>query len=490
MMNKQNLYPQISGPLFEDVQNQRLFSDSKTFVDFIPMSDPNYILTLYAEQKKQPDFKLNQFIEAHFTMPHHDITEFEFKKAHTMEQHIESLWPVLTYGAHDDQHPYSSLIHLPYPFIVPGGRFREIYYWDSYFTSEGLACSGHIDRVVDMAKNFGYLIDQIGHIPNGNRVYYKSRSQPPFFCSLLDIVARYKGIEAIRELIPALEKEYQFWMNSDRAVLVNDNVTLNRYWDDNPAPRPESYREDIALYKKATPAQQQHLYRNIRATCESGWDFSSRWLKDPHNLATLYTTELIPVDLNSLLYYMENKLSEYFMHFGQPEKALSYAEKAALRKTAINQFCWDATQNFYVDYNFKEQQLSPSLTLAAAYPLFFKIASPEQAKAVAKRLQEEFLYPGGLVTTLIETEQQWDKPNGWAPLHWIAIQGLKQYGFDDLAQDITNRWLTLNRQIFKRCHKMIEKYNVCGTALAGGGEYPLQDGFGWTNGVAIALIKL
>lgn len=491
----------ISGELFEAVQKSKVFPDCKTFVDCVPKINPKEILKKYHQEKNHLSFDLSHFIDQYFNFPK-QADHFITNEHHSMEKHIESLWPVLSSDPDLNKSPYSSLIPLPYPYIVPGGRFREIYYWDSYFTSEGLVRSGHIDLVENMANNFAYLIEKIGHIPNGNRIYYLSRSQPPFLNCMLDILEREKGFIILHNYIPALEKEYEFWMDGKnnlsknnahyrRVILTENNIILNRYWDDLPAPRPESYREDVDLYQQTPKQYQFNLYLNIRATCESGWDFSSRWFRDQKNIETVYTTEIIPIDLNCLLYHTEEKLFNYYSVMNNFEKIKKYQSALEKRKQGIQEILWNEKENFYHDYHWTEKKSTSTKSLAAVYPLFFKICTQSQADAIANTLEKFFLYDGGLITTLTVTSQQWDKPNGWAPLHWLAVNGLLNYGHEKLAKEITKRWLTLNENVFNRTGKMVEKYNVCDTSLkAGGGEYLLQDGFGWTNGIAIALKKL
>jgi alpha,alpha-trehalase len=143
-----------------------------------------------------------------------------------------------------------------------------------------------------------------------------------------------------------------------------------------------------------------------------------------------------------------------------------------------------------MDYDFKKKQSTQVISLAGAYPLFFEIADDAQAKAVAEKIQSSFLKPGGLVSTPYNTGQQWDAPNGWAPLQWISIQGLRNYGQDSMASDIKDKWLKLNQRVYQQTYKMLEKYNVEDLSKeSGGGEYPTQDGFGWTNGVYQKLSK-
>jgi len=242
------------------------------------------------------------------------------------------------------------------------------------------------------------------------------------------------------------------------------------------------------LAKDAT--KKNKLYRNIRAAAESGWDFSSRWFKNKQQFSTIHATEIIPVDLNCLLLNLEKTIAKSYLISGKKELSDRFEKLAAKRKEAINTYCWNEEMKFYFDYDYVENKQTNSLNLAAAFPLFFKIATNEQAAGVAKMLKERFLYNGGLVTTTETTDQQWDAPNGWAPLQWMAVQGLSNYGHSDLAVDVAKRWLELNKKVFENTGKMMEKNNVVDiNMMDGGGEYPAQDGFGWTHRVYLALDK-
>lgn len=479
---------QLKGELFERVQIEEVFPDSKTFVDSSPAFEHEIILDKYKNEKNKSSFALKEFVKEAFILTPSAGGDLNLDKNRTMEEHISALWNILLRGPDKKASSYSTLLPLPYPYIVPGGRFTEVYYWDSYFTSEGLAASGKMDIVENMVKNFAYLIDNYGHIPNGNRVYYLSRSQPPFFCSMVNILFKNKGIEAIEAYLPALEKEYCFWMDGEHAVKIDD-IKLNRYWDDNPIPREESYREDLHLCKKADPQDNEAFYRNLRAGAESGWDFSSRWFKDEKDLSTIRTTEILPIDLNSIMFDMELKLAGWFMTLGDKIKAGFYAQKADLRKALIHKYFWDNEKKFFFDYCFTDKKRTNTWSLAGLYPLFFRIATDDHAKYAAGHTHEKFLCGGGLVTTINKTSQQWDSPNGWAPLQWIGFIGLRNYGYEVLANEIAKRFVNTSRNVFSRTGKMMEKYNVCDLTLeAGGGEYTLQDGFGWTNGIVSAFL--
>ena len=350
-----------------------------------------------------------------------------------------------------------------------------------------------------MSGNFAFLIDHVGYIPNGNRSYYLGRSQPPFFSLTVKLLTKLKGEDILTRYLPQLETEYQFWMRGhdelsqdnkaiSRVVLLPDGSILNRYWDENDSPRPEAYKEDIELAHQAK--NPNVVYRHIRAAAESGWDFSCRWFKDPNSFESIHTTEIIPVDLNCLLMFLEELLSIAHKINGNNQQSVHYEALAAKRNKAIQKYCWNENEKFFFDYDFIENRTTGSFNLAAAFPLFFKVATEQQATQVCSLLESKFLKPGGLTTTLLKTGQQWDAPNGWAPLQWIAFIGSKNYKQDNLAIKIRDAWLKTCDTVFHNTGKMMEKYDVLGSGDAGGGgEYPNQDGFGWTNGVYLAMKK-
>lgn len=483
--------------LFEDVQMGRVFPDGKTFVDCLPRHSPEEINEKYDQQRDQPGFSLEKFVLKYFELPVPHSTNFHSDTNKTVEENIETLWNVLT---RQPDKKAGTLIPLPYPYVVPGGRFGETYYWDSYFTMLGLKTSGKNEMLENMVKNFSYLIDTLGYIPNGSRSYFIGRSQPPFYSLMIQLLADVKGKDVLSAWLPQLEKEYQFWMKEheglnettpalNRAVRMPDGEMLNRYWDENDMPRPEAYREDVELAHQSEQ-ELKKIYRHLRAGAESGWDFSSRWFKDKDKFTSIHTTDIIPVDLNCLLVHLEETIAEAYQLKENFEAAKHYESSAEKRKQAIQKYCWNTEQRFYVDYDFTEKKQKQLLTLAGLFPLYFNIATEEQSEQVAAIIKNKFLRPGGVVTTLETTGQQWDAPNGWAPLQWITINGLENYGYAELANEIARRWIQLNTEVFKRTGKLMEKYNVEDTHLeAGGGEYAGQDGFGWTNGVLLALIE-
>jgi alpha,alpha-trehalase len=275
----------------------------------------------------------------------------------------------------------------------------------------------------------------------------------------------------------------------NRVIKMPDGSILNRFWDNYNTPRPESYKEDIELAHSSNQKPEE-IFRHLRAAAESGWDFSSRWFKESNDFASIHTTDIIPVDLNCLLFHLEETLASTYSLLNDAENVDKYQVLANNRKSAIQNYCWNETKGFYFDYDFVENKQKKHLTLAATFPLFFKISTNTQAQKIATFLEKNFLKSGGLLTTTSVTGQQWDSPNGWAPLQWIGYKGLLNYSFCDLAAQIKSNWINLNQKVYYQTGKMTEKYNVSDqNIMAGGGEYPNQDGFGWTNGVFLAMTK-
>ena len=490
----------LYGRLFHDVQMAKIFPDSKTFPDCTPKKSPAEIVAEYQRNTSNPaiKFSLKLFVEQNFELPKEpQLNNIQQEKDLVM--HIKNLWSVLRREP-DKQVEGSSLIALPYPYIVPGGRFREMYYWDSYFTMLGLKESGENEMLENMVKNFAWLIDTIGHVPTCNRSYAITRSQPPFFSLMLSLLAEIKGDEVYLTYLPQLKKEYNFWMEggaklkagqeNKRVVKLSDSTLLNRYWDDNDGPRPEAYYEDYTKTGKSTLRR-----RNIRAAVESGWDFGSRWVADNKTMATVQTTFIVPVDLNCLLYKMELVLAKASLLSKEDSLSREYTKKADARLVAIDKYCWNKGLTFYTDYNYKTGKQMNLVTPAGMYPFCFFDRKLDYMSLLARRvadvLSKRLLKDGGVLTTENNTGQQWDAPNGWAPMQWMTIWGLDRCGQKDLARDIAQRWMKLNFDVFKRTGKLMERYNVMDTKLeAGGGQYTSQDGYGWTNGVLLKLIAL
>ena len=450
------------GPLYAAVQEAGLLADSKTFADAVPRREPAMILADWrASGAVMTDAALRAFVDANFDLPI-DPPPPAVPPGLPLRAHIAATWDAL---ARPPVAAYGSALAVDSAHVVPGGRFRELYYWDSYFTLLGLARDrpALAEATVDAPTG---LIERHGHVPNGARSYYLTRSQPPLFALMPALTP--SGMTPRRRA--AVLREYGWWMTA-RAVRLPDGAVLNRYDDEGDRPRDEAWREDVAVaLRSGRPVHE--VYRDLRAGAESGWDFSSRWCGDG-GLPSIRTTRILPVDLNALLYAVETTLGLY--------------AAAAARRTAIDRHMWSAGEGRYADRDL-DFGPTPHLTAATLVPLFAGSASMAQAAAIASLVERTLLAPGGLRTTLVESGEQWDAPNGWAPLQWFAIAGLRRYGHDALAQRIANAWLGTVERDFAATGGLLEKYDIERGGAGGGGEYPVQDGFGWTNGVTAALL--
>ncbi|WP_110707469.1 alpha,alpha-trehalase TreA [Salinicola sp. CR57] len=490
------------GPVMEAVAMAKLYPDGKSVVDLVPKRDPAAIVADF-EQLRQREgaigkARLQAFVDANFDPRPENETRLGEDADTSIEAHIVNLWPYLTRDPADtDEGPWSSLVSLPEPYVVPGGRFNEMFYWDSYFTMLGLARSDRFDLVRDMVGNFAWLIDTYGFVPNGTRTYFLTRSQPPFFAPMVALLAEHDGDDVYRRYLPELMREHDYWMRGadeigpgearEHVVELADGTLLNRYHGSENWPRPEAYAAERELAARSDrPAPE--LYGHLRAAAESGWDFSSRWMADGQHQTTIETRDILPVDLNALLYQLERTLARSWRVQGDAAQAARFEAMAERRQSAINRVFWQQDGGYYTDYDWREGRLTDAISAAMVYPLAFGVADPARADATAATVRRELLRAGGMVTTTRDTGEQWDAPNGWAPLQWLAVAGLDRYGHDDLAETIARRWIETNREVYRQTGKLVEKYDVVDPAVGGGGEYDVVDGFGWTNGVLLDLI--
>jgi len=432
------------------------------------------------------------------------------------------------------------LLYLEHPYVVPGGRFNEMYGWDSYFIIRGLVRAGRLDLARGMVENFFFEIEHYGAVLNANRSYYLSRSQPPFLTSM--ILSLY---EAQREKGHAdrawLERAYQFasrdhdmWI---RAPHLAGNTGLSRYFDFGEGPAPESLKDETDHYKKVAeffllhleagpphlvernPGESQSLgvgsqyslelcdmprtmekpkcdsfreialsrdyYKGDRAMRESGFDISFRfgpYGADTHHFA--------PVCLNSLLYKTETDLEEMSRTLGHNADAEKWKAQAAARKDAIQNYLWDAQRGEYFDYNTDTQIRSTYEYISTFYPLWAGIATAEQAAAIMKNLAH-FDEPGGLQMSPYDTGAQWDSPFVWAPTQLVAIEGLRRYGYSEEASRASYNFLSTVAENFRRDGTIREKYNaITRTADASvkSGYSINVVGFGWTNAIFLEFL--
>lgn len=394
-----------------------------------------------------------------------------------------------------------SLIALPKPFVVPGGRFREMYYWDSFFTIKGLLASGMYQTVRGMIENMGHLVDQFGYIPNGNRVYYLNRSQPPLLTWCL---AAYYDVTGDKEFVLAgmkwIKKELEFFQTKRSIQLPGVPSLLYRYHVIAEGPRPESYREDVesAMHIEDV-VEKRRLWGDIAAAAESGRDFSSRWFSnegpEAGKMGSTRTSSILPVDLNAIICGNWSLIAKLYEVIGDSANADLCRHNFDAMKHAIHQVFWNEERGCWFDYDIAKGRHVDVYQDTNFFPLFSGCTHEGFNPASVVNYMEHIgalEYPGGLPSSLITSGQQWDFPNAWAPTTWVVIQGLRAVGQHELAFHIADKWIRKNYNMwFNSGGRMYEKYSVitaCIDALGGGGEYDIQEGFGWTNGVILDLL--
>ncbi|GAV00221.1 Treh [Ramazzottius varieornatus] len=406
-----------------------------------------------------------------------------------------------------------SLVAVPYPFIIPGGRFREIYYWDSLWVIQGLLVSGMDQTARSMIMNFIELIKRFGHIPNGSRVYYRKRSQPPILALAVEAYTKHPNVPAhdkqslIELVLPFLEKEHDYWMRRHKVVIAKDGkkYLLNVYKGGQSQPRPESYWEDVTNAASFNNSHSKSLfYQNVAAAAESGWDFSSRWLDTATSaFTTIRTQEIVPVDLNAYLCAQETLLGHFNELIGNRNAAMKFREKALDRGDAIEALLWNDSLKMWRDFDLRHDRQREHFYISHVTPLYTRCNSRKTnvtatdflRKLLASNdIQKVTAYPGGFPASLIAAAPccQWDFPNAWPPHQLMLIEGFAQ-NWDVRAEVVpwAQKWMLAVLIGYQTSGYFYEKYDatVAGK-YGGGGEYKVQEGFGWTNGGILRLLEL
>ncbi len=374
-----------------------------------------------------------------------------------------------------------TLIGLPRPYIVPtcSIAFQEMYYWDTYFTCKGLILSGMTDMAKCCADNMAFMINKYGFMPNGNRTYFLTRSQPPYFCMLVKAVYdETKDIKWLGKMYKAIEKEYDFWQTER-----NCPIGLNHYGSaesDEESGRKlyERIGDRLSFQKNITDYDgYADFAENIIAECESGWDFGSRF--------NLKCKCFVPADLNSNLYLYEKLMSGFslILKNGHEDK---WKKRAEQRKELMNKYLWNG--DFFSDYNYVENHMSEVFSAAAFHPLWAQIADNEQAQSTYLHLNRIEREHG--IAACEKTENagvfQWAYPNAWAPLQYIVIFGLDNYGYIDDALRISDKYVSAVNSIFNETNNLWEKYNAVDGSINVVNEYDMPDMLGWTAGVYLS----
>lgn len=488
-----------------------VFADGKALADSYPLHPLGEIGTAFVVASGKPGFDPANFWKEHFELPDYRMPASQpiGQPETELDEYISSMWDELTYHSPQDR---GTLIGTPYRHLKPGGRFTEGYYWDLADGVSGLleeaGKAPDAERqdkenlVVEVAGNLVYLIERFGYVPNGPRTYYLGRSQPPVFAGMVKEMSGYFGDRwpnLIEDYLPALTKEYEWWMRGEaevaahgapaaagRVVRLPDGAILNRHWDDNDSPRPESYEEDIRTAQLADGVDPRIVFRHLRAGAEGAKDFTARFMQDPERLETIHTTDFIPVELNSLLWEYEDLIAGAHDRAGRSVLAAEFHDRADRRQAAMNIYLWNESDGCYYDYDFMEDEQSDIKSMGMAYPVARGVAMPEQSVRVAEAMTTDLLRRGGFVSADITSPQQWDAPNGFARDQVEGVRALIASGpRARLAAAVAiDRWLRRDAEIYARYGVLVEKSDVVSSEArpGGGGEYPVQRGFLWTNG--------
>eukprot|EP00930_Biecheleria_cincta_P016626 TRINITY_DN13448_c0_g1_i1.p1 TRINITY_DN13448_c0_g1~~TRINITY_DN13448_c0_g1_i1.p1 ORF type:complete len:630 (+),score=147.67 TRINITY_DN13448_c0_g1_i1:163-1890(+) len=514
------------GPLLHAVQQAGLFKDSKHFVDMPMKEDPEMVLAAFHELQDPSDKKaLEAFVKSYFDDAGSELepwTPEDFQEAPALLKQIKDeamqtwalglnrLWATLGRRPHcaveSCQQRYSSLPQR-FPTIVPGGRFRETYYWDTYWVIRGLLVCGMLETAKGVAENLLDSVRKFGFVPNGTRVYYLDRSQPPLLTDMVMAIHSVSGDDKwLADVLPVLESEYAFWMSPDSGHLAclsgkRGPLQLNVYHSARAGPRPEAYVEDLEAARQAPERDAAEVYRGLCSGAESGWDFSSRWLDSrlgggdtAAKICSISTQNVVPVDLNCFLLRVEEGLAKAYKVLARPggEK---YLEAASKRKEAMEEIFWIEEAQSYRDFCLDAGRSSSVAALSDfATPFWAGLHSSRPGDALQGLQRSGLLQAGGAASTSVNTQgaTQWDAPNAWPPLQHMLIEGLEQLPGSQgptLARDLAQRWLSSCYQAWQRSGFMYEKYNADVPGEGGdGGEYDPQVGFGWSNGVVLVFL--
>lgn len=404
------------------------------------------------------------------------------------------------------------LLFLPFPYVVPGGRFNEMYGWDSHFIVLGLLRDGQVDLARNMADDHLYQVRHYGRVLNANRTYYLTRSQPPFLSrTVLAVFDRTRDLDWLREAAEGIEAYHAYWT---RGAHLFPEIGLSRYYDEGEGPVPEVvaaerdeqgrthydrvreyYRThevtdypESEYYDAATDTLTTRFFKGDRSMRESGFDPSERF--GPFGADVL---SYAPVCLNSLLFALEEDMARIRLRLSDHAAAARWSALAARRRAAMDRYLWDDEAGLYFDYNLETGRRRRYEFATTFFPLWVGAASPEQARSVAGRL-EVFEAPGGVLTSTRETGQQWDAPFGWAPLQLAAVEGLRRYGYDRAADRLARRFIALVTKEYAEHGVILEKYDLRRreSDVAQGirfGYSSNEAGFGWTNAVYLELLE-
>lgn len=561
----------------------RPFQDSKSLVDLELSRDPQQILQALSKFPSNPSQQqYTEFLNWCFASTDPDdasivrpvtptdanknipMRMLEFSKSHphlaSFALDLKLRWADLCRAFPSDMFPMSqvlkppslprsSIIPLPHPFFIPGGRFRECYYWDTLWVVKGLIASDMVQSAQNAVRNLLYLVQIIGFVPNGNRVYYLNRSQPPTLTEAVLVVFdalpnNNERAKWLQEAVPILDQEYENFTKAHSIFSVHGSTRLAKeqfsiYTVNTSDPRPESFNEDLKTLQeklRRMPNEpgiselepiRNRLFQDLASGAESGWDYTSRFLTDNANdLRNIRTQNIVPCCLNSILFKAETDLANFHDYLGMtftftPDASIPdgqrdetveshvlkrdrYRAIARERQAGVMKHMWSQEDRFWFDLDVTSSAHTSIVSSAGIMPAWAGcwegFWTPADAAAFVDFVMNSsgLFRPGGLSSTATPSEQQWDFPNCWAPLVDFAVSGMQRIamkypesGAAQAAEEIAKRYLRVTYKGWKRDGSMHEKYDCRynSGARGVGGEYVPQTGFGWTNGTALWLLR-
>nr|XP_022911637.1 trehalase-like [Onthophagus taurus] len=516
------------GKLLTTIQNSRIFHDSKTFVDmkmrrtvFETVGAFNLLMTQYDDSPSrevlesyvrdyfEQESELEDWFPLDFMPEPKFLDTIRDPEMNNFAKHLVWLWPKLGRKLKQEVHlspEQYSLIPLSNGIIIPGGRSREIYYWDTYWIINGLLISEMYETARGLIDNLIYTVKIYGFVPHGGRIYYAQRSQPPLLTCMAANYIRYTNdVDWLRSNILFLKRELKHW-RSKRMIPIEVNLhtyNMAHYAIEGHGPRPESFHDDVEITSHLeTEKEKEEVYINIKSAVQSGWTFSSRWIYDEEgdskaSLSHTQTTLIIPVDLNAFIHKAFSDMSYLFGKLGNVERQVYWQEKADDIAFAIDKVLFDQKDLTWYDYNIKLRAHRKKFYASNFTPLWTGAYKKEDTAKVAKGTVDYITkmglldYKGGMPTSLEYSGQEWDFPNAWPPLQAILVQGLERTGQPEaqiMAKQMATRWVHANLQGYNESGVMYEKYNCVEAGKYGTGEYIPQVGFGWSNSVVLEFI--
>uniref|UniRef100_A0A0C9RBN1 Trehalase n=1 Tax=Fopius arisanus TaxID=64838 RepID=A0A0C9RBN1_9HYME len=517
------------GELLKTVQLAGIFNDSKTFVDLYQINDPSVTLANFEKMMEATNRKPNRAQVAQFVAQNFDNTDealpwippdwqpnppilkrIQDSNFRNWVYQLNGIWKNLSrqMSSRVLQYPERhSFIPVENGYIVPGGRFQEFYYWDSYWAVEGLLLCGMEETVKGMIQNLLSVVQRFGFVPNGGRIYYLMRSHPPLLIPMVEKYLEATGdIGFLVDNLLTLEHEFNYFQREKGVDVVKNGKTyrMARYIVNSEGPRPESYREDYRLANLFPENRRKEFLEDLKAGAESGWDFSSRWFvtsgNKTGNLSDTSTRNIIPVDLNSLLERNARLLGQFNKLLGNGVKAKKWQDIARTYQRGIDEVLWNEEAGIWLDYDVKNRQPRKHFYPTNLTPLYTKSFDSSKSQVYAKRAVEYLKsqgigdFMGGTPSSLSYTNEQWDAPNAWAPLQSFIVQGLYNTNAEPAlgaAKELASRWLRANYLGFQEYGVMFEKYDSGNPGqYGGGGEYKVQPGFAFTNGVVFEFLDM